>query len=834
MSVNIIPGSVFTTSLNVTSNASIGGNMAVGGNITISGSLTANNITFNTLPVIIESPFNTINITSNAASTSFDIDVNVNAILPNICSGIGPLVSSINLLSGAVGLTSTNNSVTITNIGNNINLEANVGALAPGTRYGDYVYWNGTAYASGSQKIVIGGSAGVTSQGSNAIAIGFQAGNGSQGASSIAVGYQAGQSNQSSGAIAIGLQAGNTSQGADSVSIGRLAGFSPANNTGSVSVGAYAGYSNQYSSNVAVGYNAGSGTQNCNAVSIGANAGCNAQGAFSVAVGSGAGNILQGSNAVAIGYQAGQSNQGSDSISIGSFAGFSSQAPNSIILNATGLSMNTAATGFYVKPVRPNTSNTVGLVYDSSTGEISYAAGNGITNWSYYPATSSVDVANFPIVSFSGASVVNISGNASIAGSGTPVPVGCNVLVYQNSNITLAPYISAGYNSVRVQAWGAGGGPGYNTSNITYTNIGGAGGYLEYTTNITGSTTMGIFVGTAGKPPSPLGSNGGGSALYGGAAGSANSLGTQVGFGGGGGGGCTYISKDGILLSITGGGGGGGTNNVETRGGNGGGTNAKPGEISGGLGAGGGANISIGGTAGSAPGFVSGNPGVGNLVNPTTFQSGGPSVATAGKRGGGGGGGGYAGGGGGTAAAPGGGGSSYIRTSSVSNPKNLSPINDYGVPPYTDTQIPYAGRNGASGAIILTFYSSSISYTPTTLEVKNGAVTSQEFNSAVYTNPTLPWSITSNVFTFSNTPGVYQCLSYSQDDFGYITSSTVSVNYCGQAFITLSANRTSAADSALGLAVSMLSPRTYRITNNSALPGQPTVSNIVTKYTKLG
>ena len=198
--------------------------------------------------------------------------------------------------------------------------------LPPGSNWGDYLYWDGTAYVVGDQNITLGANAGLSGQLSNAIAIG----------------RRAGESNQRERAVAIGLDSGLVSQGEECVAVGAY--------TGSLSQEWYA---------VAVGGYAGQTRQGLAAVSVGWRAGSTSQGSYAVSVGSYAGGSGQGQNAIAIGRNAGKVNQIS----------------NSIILNATGSDfLNTAyrtVSGFYVDPIR-NVTTLSSLYYDPSTKEITY------------------------------------------------------------------------------------------------------------------------------------------------------------------------------------------------------------------------------------------------------------------------------------------------------------------------------------------------------------------------------------------------------------------------------------------------------------------------------
>jgi hypothetical protein len=95
------------------------------------------------------------------------------------------------------------------------------GPVATGIAYGDYLFWNGTAWTSGGTGIHIGISQLQVNQSTSAISIGVNAGVGNQSANSIAIGQEAGYTGQLSNAIAIGYQAGRTNQGSNSIAIGQ-------------------------------------------------------------------------------------------------------------------------------------------------------------------------------------------------------------------------------------------------------------------------------------------------------------------------------------------------------------------------------------------------------------------------------------------------------------------------------------------------------------------------------------------------------------------------------------------------------------------------------------
>jgi hypothetical protein len=92
---------------------------------------------------------------------------------------------------------------------------------------------------------------------------------------------------------------------------------------------------------------------------------------------------------------------GTDRIILGKNAFTATIAANSIVLNATGITLNSANTSsFYVNPVRSNTATNI-LYYDTATGEISYNPPSvfdisTITNQALF-TTSSVTFANLTI-----------------------------------------------------------------------------------------------------------------------------------------------------------------------------------------------------------------------------------------------------------------------------------------------------------------------------------------------------------------------------------------------------------------------------------------------------
>ncbi len=251
--------------------------------------------------------------TSNLTATIFTGDL------------VGNASSSTN-----ISITDTNTSATyyptfVDSSGSGKTLRADIGtgpfSINPNTGVLNFA----TTMKITSDKIGLGGNAGIFSQGNNAIAIGLNAGNSSQGASGVAIGVGAGQgttSGQGAASIAIGSLSGQVSQGASSVAIGQQAG----NTT---------------------------------------------QGGNSVAIGASAGRTTQGSSSIAIGNSAGFTGQGANSIAIGSNTGVTNQTANSIAINASGVTLDTSNAGLYIDPIR-NVSQTTVLGYDTVSKEITY------------------------------------------------------------------------------------------------------------------------------------------------------------------------------------------------------------------------------------------------------------------------------------------------------------------------------------------------------------------------------------------------------------------------------------------------------------------------------
>jgi hypothetical protein len=218
----------------------------------------------------------------------------------------------------------------------------------------------------------IGVNAGQTLQKTGSIAIGTNAGQVNLGSFSVAIGSNAGRTDCGASNVSIGWLAGEISSGGGAVAIGNRANSSNSSNrTFGVYIGEFAGGTNAGQGAVAIGLRSGGTNQGQQAVAIGYNTAQSNQGLRAVAVGSGAGDVSQGASAVAIGNSAASSIQGSSSVCIGVSSGSTFQ--NSIVLNASGSTfVSDVSNGFFVRPIDVSTGTTNLLIYNSTSGKISY------------------------------------------------------------------------------------------------------------------------------------------------------------------------------------------------------------------------------------------------------------------------------------------------------------------------------------------------------------------------------------------------------------------------------------------------------------------------------
>ncbi|MCZ2485088.1 beta strand repeat-containing protein [Aquirufa antheringensis] len=227
-----------------------------------------------------------------------------------------------------------------------------------------------------------------------------------------------------------------------------------------VAIGSQAGTPNQgvNANTIAIGGGAGRGNQGGGSVAIGYVSGDQNQGANSVSIGSNTAQSAQASQAVALGFAAGQYGQGQNAVAIGSFAGNNAQVANSIALNATGASLNPTNAGFYVNPIRSTTATSNVLYYNSTTKEVTSAAGG------FVDLTTNQTIAGSKTFSS------NISANGVSVGRGTgnndeSVAIGQGAMSSSNvngkRNTAVGAFAMARYNGT---AWD-------NNTSIGYNNL---------------------------------------------------------------------------------------------------------------------------------------------------------------------------------------------------------------------------------------------------------------------------------------------------------------------------------------------------------------------------
>ena len=201
----------------------------------------------------------------------------------------------------------------------------------------------------------------------------------------IGVGAGAGTPAAVAGSIAIGLNAGRTQQLTRGLALGNQAGFQT-QGTDAIAIGTSAGYNGQGGSSVAIGTNAGNYTQQPNSIAIGTGAGQTNQDINAIAIGNQAASSSQGVNSIAIGYNAVTRTSKVDAIAIGHDAvadqygiaigsGAIANLPGSICIQAGGTIPLPANQGLYIKPIRNDNTQTLGLAYNSTTSEIVASTG---------------------------------------------------------------------------------------------------------------------------------------------------------------------------------------------------------------------------------------------------------------------------------------------------------------------------------------------------------------------------------------------------------------------------------------------------------------------------
>jgi hypothetical protein len=268
--------------------------------------------------------------------------------------------------------------------------------------------------------------------------------------------------------------------------------------------------STSFNTIINLGYYAGSTGQSMNNVAIGNYAGSEYQGAGSVAVGPFSGANNQGISAVALGDGAGSSGQGQYSVAIGYNAGFglvSPQASNTIILNASGVELNgvSGQTGsFYVQPIRPDTTQTTPLLYNTATGEVvsgPTADFNGFLRED--PAQLWVGTGRTRTVPLGSGTVAIGNGAASGSTGLSCVAIGDTAGAISQADYTIAIGSGAGYGNQSTTAIAIGGRAGLNTQGQAAVAIGHYAG-----SNFQGKNSIAIGNGAgtndnAGAPPQP-------------------------------------------------------------------------------------------------------------------------------------------------------------------------------------------------------------------------------------------------------------------------------------------------------------------------------------------
>jgi microcystin-dependent protein len=292
---------------------------------------------------------NVISSTLNQVVTDFSSEVTLTSFT-DVSGKLYNTMSNVNILNGITTDLSGRVSSNTTAI-NSVTSTANV-------IYNNLYVSNikiGTSSYVTDQRINIGYGAGASLQSGNTIAIGHSAGNISQQEYALAIGKYAGQYNQCNNAVAIGIYAGFSNQGSNAISIGYDAGKDDQDN--------YA---------IAIGHIAGKTSQRSDAIAIGWSAGYSNQQEKSIAIGHDAARDNQGANSIAIGNSAGSQGQEANSIAIGTRASQYYQHPNSIVINAAGSNVISAgASTLVIKPIRKD-KNANTLMYNSSSGEITF------------------------------------------------------------------------------------------------------------------------------------------------------------------------------------------------------------------------------------------------------------------------------------------------------------------------------------------------------------------------------------------------------------------------------------------------------------------------------
>lgn len=308
------------------------------------------------------------------------------------------------------------------------------GSFKPlGTNWGDYPYWNGSAWSVADSQIVLGGGAGQTTQGTGAVAIGVLAGNLNQGTGAVAIGTLAGWKNQGAYSVAIGYQAGLTGAATGSVTIGWMdvntvnggsvgwnavnIGYAPGpGGLNSINIGNEAG--NQGANAIAIGTIAGAGGGFPDTIAIGNNAGVFVS-TGSIAIGSFAGTYGGGTGTIAIGVNAGTTSQATNSIAIGTSAG-QNQATNCVAIGplagSSNQAINTVAVGSLAGETNQGTGSTAVGSSAGQTGQTFRGTAVGTSAGKTSQGTGAVALGAFAGQTSQGQYAIALGYNAGLAG----------------------------------------------------------------------------------------------------------------------------------------------------------------------------------------------------------------------------------------------------------------------------------------------------------------------------------------------------------------------------------------------------------------------------------
>lgn len=249
--------------------------------------------------------------------------------------------------------------------------------------------------------------------------------------------------------------------GATGTVVGPVATSSLRTSESIIALGSLAGETNQGVSSIAIGALAGRTNQGLQSVAVGSGTGNTDQGLQSVAVGNLAGSLNQGQRAIAIGALAGGSSQGANAIAIGWLAGQASQTAGSIVINASGVALDGATAGFYVRPIREVTGPQT-VYYNPATYEVTWgpvpSGGVGGGSTSDYEFSVAGDdstqrvISNGETLRFQGAGGIATAtdGEGRVTITGPTLAAVATAGTY--SSLTGLPSIPAAYASTSIDA----------------------------------------------------------------------------------------------------------------------------------------------------------------------------------------------------------------------------------------------------------------------------------------------------------------------------------------------------------------------------------------------